>query len=308
MSEKEESQIKMIDSVVKEIEAQETGNSTVKCSIETTEDEESEEVLYLMNNLSPRAKRRTLLKLQPLMSSTVMDTQMSHEQQMENRTVPERFHSEGNILKVGDSTITVKSISGNSTAAKLRHFSGIVPVPSGQISFNTWFHAATRLCRNEELSTDEMIARIHNSLSQPALDIAQSALDSGTPNSVLQLLQSAFGSVDDPRDLMNDYNATMMKSKEKPSEYLNRLYIKLEELKQHRIVDVTDGPTHLLKQFIYGCSDDALILKLRLEEKEDTPPDYGTLLLSLRKEEAKRTKRPCNEVCSSTSAVYRNGK
>ena len=46
----------------------------------------------------------------------------------------------------------------------------------------------------------------------------------------------------------------------------------------------------LLRQFVYGCSDYNLVLKLRLNEKEDNviSPDYDLLLLSIRREEARR--------------------
>jgi hypothetical protein len=263
-----------------------------KSNIKSTSDDETDQIMYMIDNLNPRSKRRTLLKLQPLMSATVVDEHVPQTTpQRDNHGAIGKLHEEENTLKVGDSTITIKSISGSATGTKLRHFSGVVPVPTGQVNFRTWINAATRLCRNYELSEEEQMARIHNSLSQPALDIAQSALDSGTPNTVLKLLRNAFGSVDDPRDLLNDYNATLMDSKENPSDYLNRLHLKVEELKQCGIIKTAEGPGYLLRQFIYGCVDDTLILKLRLEEKEDNPPDYGTLLLALRKEEAKRSKR-----------------
>ena len=47
----------------------------------------------------------------------------------------------------------------------------------------------------------------------------------------------------------------------------------------------------LLKQFIFGCFDDTLLLKLRLEETGQNQPDYGTFLLSIRREEARKTRR-----------------
>ena len=56
------------------------------------------------------------------------------------------------------------------------------------------------------------------------------------------------------------------------------------------IVKIRDGNSQLFQQFLYGCHDDTLIMKLRLEEKQDYP-DYGALLLDIRKEEAKRTHR-----------------
>jgi hypothetical protein len=271
---------------------------------ETNTDDETDQLLFLFDKLSSRAKRRTLTKLQPLMSSTMLENRTSPEQQASGSDAPkmhteqetsrsntQEIHAEGNALKIGDSTIIIKSAPGKVTTPKLRYFSGVVPVPSGQVNFKTWHSAATRLCKSEELTEEEKIARIHNSLSEPALDIAQPALDSGSSKAIVTLLQTAFGCVEDPRDLLNAFNTTVMTSKESPSDYLNRLQQKVEELKLQGAIRCAEGPTYLIRQFNYGCTDDALILKLRLEEKEEDPPDYGTLLLMLRKEEAKRKKR-----------------
>ena len=145
--------------------------------------------------------------------------------------------------------------------------------------------------KDTDVQDAEKIYRIQSSLMKPALDIVQNMLDSGSVQGVLKLLNTMDGTVEDSRDLLIQFSSTLQESKEKPSEYLNRLYLLLDELLQRDIVKVADGPCELLKQFIYGCSDESLIMKLRLEEKENSPPDFGTLLLSIRREEAKRTRR-----------------
>jgi hypothetical protein len=244
----------------------------------------SNQIIFMIDNLPEREKRRTLLKIQPLMSSTLVDQPTPQMAVSENQA----SSSQGKYsLGAGEATLVVKS--NTSTAAKLRQFSGTVPIPGGQVDFNTWYHAASRLCKNTELSDDDKLARIHNSLSSPALDIAQSALDSESHETTLQLLKNVYGSVEDPQDVLNDFHTTVMSPKELPSEYLTRLHLKLHKLKNLNILQ-HDAPTSLLKQFIYGCSDETLIMKLHLEEKK-TPPEYGVLLLSLRTEEAKRRKK-----------------
>ena len=247
----------------------------------------SEQIIFMIDKLPEKEKRRTLQKIQPLMSSTFMEPSLpgTSGQDYEKHASSISKHA----LDAGDSTIVVKP--SPCTAAKLRQFSGTVPIPSGQVDFNTWYRAAARLGKHEELSVDEKLARIHNSLSSPALDMAQTALDSESPESVLQLLRNVYGSVEDPRDLLNDFHTTVMTTKEQPSEYLNRLYLKLQKLKSLDTLETEDASSSLLKQFLYGCSDETLILKLHLEEKENDPPEYGELLLALRKEEAKRQKK-----------------
>ena len=290
-----------------------------KGGIETDETDESDQIVFMIQSLPLRERRRTMMKLQPLMSSTMIVPSVSEETE---KLVKEDEHKEDNksvksipadkvkslsasgsyTLSAGESTIVVKSV-GNTFTGKLRQFSGVHPVPNGQVDFNTWQKASRRLCKNEEITDDEKIARIQNSLSQPALDLVQSALDSGSTTKVIELLEKAFGSVDDPRDLLNEFNASVMKSKEQPSDYLNRLYLMLEELKLRNIVKVFEGPLILLKQFVYGCTDESLVLKLRLEEKELNPPDYGTLLLALRREEAKRTRKQLAQKFARTQQV-----
>ena len=262
-------------------------------SIETSENDESDQILYMIQNLPARQKRRTLLQLQPLMSSTVIETDTTAQR------LPKKDDSSATQ---NTSTIVVKS-SGNPVSPKLRVFSGSTPTPSGHVSFQTWHKAARRLCTNTELSDEEKIALIHNSLCQPALDLVQSALDSGSPTSVLRMLEKAYGSVDDPRDLLNAFNATTMDRKEQPSEYLNRLHLKLEELKDREIIPETECSEVLLRQFNYGCLDEHIALKLRLDEKEDDPPEYGDLLFALRKEEAKRIKKTLVHKSATTLAV-----
>lgn len=257
--------------------AKEPSRKTAPATEGETDDDVCDQIVYMIENMSARLKRRTLGQLQPLLSSTVIEaTPSTGTESMKQDTL--------------EKSIIVKS-RGNPIHPKLRIFSGIAPTPTGHVSFPTWLRAATRLSKTAELDDEEKMALIHNSLSHPALDLAQTALDTGSPQAVLKLLEKAYGNVQDPRDLLNEFNATTMNGKESASEYLNRLHLKLEELKDKSVVTVSEGPTVLLRQFNYGCIDENIILRLRLEEKESNPPDYGSLLLALRKEEAKRTKR-----------------
>jgi len=247
-----------------------------------TEASDAERILHMIRKLPATARRTTVLQLQALLPSML-------EEPGDNTGDPSDEKSIATTLN-NKSIIMVKQ-RATPIHQKLRVFSGITPTPSGHLTFRTWHRAATRLCRSEELLQEEKLALIHNSLCQPALDLVQSSLDSGSPTAVLSLLEKAYGDVQHPLDLLNDFNKTMMKKQEKPSEYLSRLYLKLEELKGREVVQDSEVPSILLRQFNYGCIDENLMLKLRLEEKEKNPPDYGTLLLALRKEEARQKKK-----------------
>ena len=288
--------------------------------IEGEEMDNTEQIVYMVQNLSTRDRRRTLMKLRPmidpLLSSTLLDASDA-EVNVGDITSPDKpTSSKVTDSKVSDSKVTDTSVlytsSGEVTLAtgtsrvviqsggyvnKLRQFSGKTPVPNGECDFLTWYAAASRIQKNKEMPEHEKIQRIQNSLSKPALETAQQTLEVGSSAQVLSLLQKVYDNVEDPKDLLNKFNNTVQGSvdskecKETASEYLSRLYLLINTLIRRGAVDVDDVSSTLLKQFIYGCNDENLLLKLRLEEKELNPPDYGTLLLAIRKEEAKRTRR-----------------
>jgi hypothetical protein len=235
-----------------------------------------------------------LLRVRPLFESTKLETEKAVLDDKCDKSAPTLLTTaSGNVtLEQGQSKVIIQT--GSDFASKLKTFSGTLPVPPGQVDFRTWYKAAQRLHRTSERSTSEVLGRIQNSLCNPALEMAQSALDSGSVQKVLQLLKNVYGDADDPQDLWNKFHATMMTSKEKTSEYLNRLYLLVEELRHRGLVKTEDTDATLLKQFVYGCSDDHTILKLRLEDEGSTVPDFGTLLLAVRKEEAKRSRRQGN--------------
>jgi len=50
-------------------------------------------------------------------------------------------------------------------------------------------------------------------------------------------------------------------------------------------------PETLVRQFVRGTSDEELLVKLRLEEAVEDPPDFPDLIAKVRREEARRTER-----------------
>ena len=258
-------------------------------------DEDVEQLVYLLENLNPRQRRETLLRVkpmfEPMLCSTKLETEESSASEKDGRVTPTVLKTaSGNVtLEHGTSKVIIQASSDFS--CKLKTFSGIKPVPAGQVDFRTWFKAAQRLRSDSERQTSELLGRIQNSLCNPALEIAQSALDSGCVDKVLQLLNNVYGDADDPQDLLNKFHAMVMTSEEKASDYLNRLYLFLGELRHRGIVKCDVADSVLLKQFVYGCADEHLILKLRLDEDGRKIPDFGTLLFAIRQEETKRSRR-----------------
>jgi hypothetical protein len=250
---------------------------TGKPSVDTAD--VSKQILAMFEKLPEEEKRRALQKLQPMMSSVRIHQPptevMGHFKARQAASTTSKC-----IASSEDRRIIVKP--SYQSEAKLRLFSGTMPVPNNEVDFNVWYKAAAHLCKHDGLSADEKLAQIHDSLLSPALDIAQSTFDSDSLETTLKLLKNVYGSVEDPRDVLNDFHTTVMTPGEKPSEYLNRLYLKSQKLKNLDILQDGDVYSSLLKQFIYGCPDETLIMKLRLEEKENDPPSYGELLMTFR--------------------------
>ena len=130
-------------------------------------------------------------------------------------------------LSAGVSQVIIKSTTHGQK--RLSRFSGITPIPQGQVDFKTWERAATRLSKNT--GSEDMIQAMQNSLLQPALDLVQTQLDSGDPNKVINFLNKVYGTVFDQHSLLRDfYEAGQnVKDKETPSAFLNRLYLLVED-------------------------------------------------------------------------------
>ena len=276
---------------------------------EEPEQDIADQIVFMFDKLKGKQRRITIEKLRPIVTSTFLDITEKHEDK-DNQKLEEKherktnsaqsdgsqqstIHTSNGEITLSAGTSKIHITTGNASqnfTCKLRAFSGILPTPNGQVDFRTWMKAANRLVKDKGITDAEKLGRIQNSLLKPALDVVESSLDDGSIADVMRILQSLYGSVDDPRDLMIRFNSMVQDPKEKASEYLSRLYLAMDDLLRQNIVKIRDGNSQLFQQFLYGCHDDTLIMKLRLEEKQDYP-DYGALLLDIRKEEAKRTRR-----------------
>ena len=172
---------------------------------------------------------------------------------------------------------------------RLRLFSGKLPVPSGEVDFESWKVAVEQMLADQTMTEEIKKLTMLESLLRPALDVIRSISVSTDAAGCLTMLRNMYGQVQDGHDLLVDFLVTYQEGKETASEYVNRLYIKLISVAEKGGIAVGEVSTYLLRQFIRGCQDDTMVQKLHLEEKEDNPPEFGNLLLSIRKEESRRT-------------------
>ncbi|XP_036004458.1 zinc finger CCHC domain-containing protein 12-like [Fundulus heteroclitus] len=177
------------------------------------------------------------------------------------------------------------------TPLRLRPFSGRVPRPNSEVDYETWRSNVELLLKDITQSDPYKSRKLLESLLSPAIDIVKHLTPDSPLSAYLEILDSAFGTVEDGDDLFAKYLNTMQDNGEKPSAYLQRLQVALSTTLRRGGVTASDLDRHLLRQFVRGCWDNILIAELQLEQKKQNPPSFAELLLLLRTAEDKRSSK-----------------
>lgn len=170
-------------------------------------------------------------------------------------------------------------------ALRLRAFSGKTPRPYSEVDYDTWRSHVDLMMKDPSMSDLEKSRKILESLLIPASDIIRHLGPEAPPTAYLQMLDSAFATVEDGEELFARFMNTLQDSGEKPSTYLQRLQVVLNNAVRRGGVSVHEVDKHLLKQFCRGCWDNNMLADLHLEHKKQNPPSFADLLLMLRTEE-----------------------
>lgn len=170
---------------------------------------------------------------------------------------------------------------------RLRLFSGRKPRPANETDYDAWRSSVDLILKDPAISDLHGSRKILESLLPPAADVIKHLSPEASPSAYLQLLDSAFGTVEDGDELFAKFMNTLQDAGERPSSYLSRLQAALSVTIKRGGVSPSEADRHLLKQFCRGCWDDGLIADLRLTQKRDDPPHFAQLLLMLRTEEDK---------------------
>ena len=171
---------------------------------------------------------------------------------------------------------------------RLRGFSGKVPRPYSEVDYDTWRSHVDLMMKDVSLSDLDKTRKILESLLVPASDVIRHLGPEASPTVYLQLLDSAFATVEDGEELFARFMSTFQDSGEKSSTYLQRLQVALGNAVRRGGVPAQDGDKHLLRQFCRGCWDNALLADLHLEQKKQNPPSFAELLKLLRTEEGRQ--------------------
>lgn len=169
--------------------------------------------------------------------------------------------------------------------SRLRAFSGRSPRPASEVDYDTWRTNVESIMNDPAISDLHRTRRILDSLLPPATEITKHLGSQAPPTTCLELLDSAYGTVEDGDELFAKFMATFQNSDEKPSSYLQRLQVALSAAVKRGGVNSTDVNRHLLRQFCRGCWEDMLLADLQLEQRKSNPPSFAELLLLLRTEE-----------------------
>ncbi|KAI7803737.1 putative zinc finger CCHC domain-containing protein 12-like [Triplophysa rosa] len=173
--------------------------------------------------------------------------------------------------------------------ARLRVFSGKCPRPGHEVDYDTWRSSVELILKDPGLSDLHVSRKLVDSLLPPAADVIKHLSSEAPSLAYLQLLDSAFGVVEDGDELLARFMNTLQDAGEKPSAYLYRLQTALRMTIKRGGIPPEEADRHLLKQFCRGCWDNDLITELQLEHKRNRPPSFAPLLLMLLTEEDKHT-------------------
>lgn len=168
---------------------------------------------------------------------------------------------------------------------KLRVFSGKEPRPTYEPDYDTWRSSVELIMTDPSMSKLQQSRRIIESLLPPAADVVKHLSPNSSPSEYLQLLDSAFGTVQDGGELYAKFLDTFQNTGEKASSYLQRLHVALTHTVKRGGALNHDFDRLLVTQFCRGCWDDSLLTALQLKQKRTNPPAFPDLLFSLRAEE-----------------------
>ena len=171
------------------------------------------------------------------------------------------------------------------SSQRLRVFSGKMPRPSQEADYDTWRSSVDLIMKDPAVSDLLRSRKIFESLLPPAADMVKHLNADTLPAVYLQLLDSAFGTVQDGDELYAKFMDTVQDAAEKPSAYLQRLHVALNLTVKRGGIPGEEVNKHLLSQFCRGCWDNALLSELQLKHKKANPPSFAELLLLLRTEE-----------------------
>ncbi|XP_063781263.1 paraneoplastic antigen Ma1 homolog [Pseudophryne corroboree] len=173
---------------------------------------------------------------------------------------------------------------------RLRIFSGILPVPTGEEPYEAWREAAIQ--QSEEWHCPDHIKkqRIVESLRGPAMGIIQATRKSNPEATVadyFQALEYTYGTLEDVGDLVARFNHTYQETGEKLSQYVYRLDKIIHKIIDKGGLSPAEVNSSRLKQVIRGAlTTDPVAQRLRCTALLLGSPTLNDLIKEITQEEA----------------------
>jgi len=148
---------------------------------------------------------------------------------------------------------------------RLRPFSGRTPVPAGEITFAALKQSV--MVQLEDPDCDEILLRraIIDCLQEPASSSILTVRRK-SPREILEFLSSLYGPIENEEELLIRFNMRWQDYGETASDFLKDLHSQLTHITTVRTMTAAEYNQRLCKQFSRGCTDDTLLLKLRLDD------------------------------------------
>ncbi|XP_063775424.1 paraneoplastic antigen Ma2 homolog [Pseudophryne corroboree] len=172
---------------------------------------------------------------------------------------------------------------------RLRIFSGIVPVPTGEEPYESWKEAAVQQAEEWQCPDKIKRQRVVESLRGPAMGIIQAARRSN-PNAnletYLEALDYAYGTMEDVGDLLSRLHHTFQEPSEKLSAYVIRIDKLLYKIVEKKGITRDEVDKSRMRQVLRGAlTTDPVAQKLRCSEKKEPPPGFNEILKEIKQEE-----------------------
>lgn len=200
---------------------------------------------------SPSVRRK--LPAQPVKCEPLNTTASSGETVMLTAAaVKQETNIEHLLLKVTE--VIAQNLHADSYR-KLKAFSGLLPVPVGEESFEVWRDFAQQVIEEWTCSEEKKKQRIMESLRPPASIIIRAYKDTHVSSSAqeyIDILTDAYGLHRDPDQMLADFKQTKHKEGEDVSVFVRRLEVLLGRLLTDRVISPTDVDKLRTAQIIKG--------------------------------------------------------
>ena len=174
---------------------------------------------------------------------------------------------------------------------RLRIFSGRLPVPNGELDFDTWRRPAQQLVDDADLSETEKLSRIVEALLPPASKVVWALGSGASAKECIDGLEKAYGTTADAEELYLHVCQCFQQEGESASQFLVRLQDLITKAEDRGAIDASRACTIRTNQFIKGCLyNDPLLVALDLRSKTE-PPSFVQLLHEVRTEEQKQMEK-----------------